>query len=164
MRLMDYIFPATVVAVFAIFGSAIYGARLSYHGYCFSQGRYVPESEKVRIAVARLLETYPPAATNVPLGSNWWQPIPPNKPIHYLDVDEFLAINHDCCKVVPIEKYIEGGHLTLLERVTGTATQVVEIRYLVRHRDDINKPQSFPTKANLQITNCADPGKPWSPY
>lgn len=161
MRLMNYIFPATVVAVFFLFASAIYAARLSYDGYCFSQGRQIPENEKVRTAIARILETYPPAATRVYLGSNAWQPIPPSRPIHYASVDEFLAMNPECCRIAPIEKYIEGGHLDLLSRLTGEATNIVEIRYLVRYLDDSNRHQSFPAEILLRLNNCANLGPPW---
>jgi hypothetical protein len=169
MRLMNHIFPATVVVIVAVFAGAIYGAKLSYDGYCFSQKRYLSDDEKIRLSLTRLLDIYPPAVIRKPIESEgWsrkgWSISPPSDPIAYRDLEEFFLVNPDCCKVNPTEKYIEGGGLTLIERLTGTATSVIEVAYLVRYRDSNGVVQSVKTKTQLHITSCGSPGKPWSPY
>lgn len=164
MRLMNYIFPATVVAVVAIFSGAIYGARLSYNGYCFSQMRYLSDTEMKRAAISILLEKYPPSVVRRPLRDGVETMSAPSNPIRYRDVDEFLLLNPNCCQLNPTEKYIEGGGLTLLERITGTATNVLEAEYAVRFSDGSGITRSLNTKTYVHINSCGMPGDPWSPY
>ncbi|MDO8335611.1 MAG: hypothetical protein Q7T74_02390 [Candidatus Saccharibacteria bacterium] len=59
---------------------------------------------------------------------------------------------------------MEGGTLTLVEKLAGTATSVIEANYCVRYRGKNGKEDSIKTTVYLHITSCGTPGKPWSPY
>jgi hypothetical protein len=154
-----YIALGVVIAYGAYLG---YLARLTYRGYCHAEGKYLTNEEKIRVALEDLLEKYPPPVIRTPVSYGWSLDIPKN-PIHYRGVDEFLAVNPDCCKVDPTEKFMEGGTLTLVERLTGTASSVVEVNYLVRYRRKDGTADSIKTTGRLHITNCGTPGTPWEP-
>ena len=156
-----YIALGAVIAYGTYLG---YLARLTYTGYCHAEGKYLTDEEKIRVAVTDLLTKYPPPVIQTQVEINVWHQSVPNHPIHYRDVDQFLALNPDCCKVDPTEKFMEGGTLTLIEKLTGTATSVVEVNYLVRYRLDDGEEASIKTTSYLHITNCGTPGTPWSPY
>ena len=133
-------------------------------GYCHADERFLSDEEKVRAAVTNLLKSYPPAVIETPIapGLSSWDF--PERPIAYRDVNEFMSLNPDCCKLKPTEAYTEGTKVSLFEKLTGTATSVVEASYLVHYRDRENVQHSIKTLEYLHITNCGAPGKPWSPY
>ena len=152
--------------VVAYGGYLCYLAWLTNNGYCHAEGKYLTDEEKVRVAVADVLRNYPPS---VILRKHHPDAIvkgflPPESPIYYRDVNEFLYMNPDCCKVRPTETYTEGSTVTLLEKLTGTATSVIETNYLVRYRGEDGLERSIKTTPSLHITNCGTPGKPWSPF
>lgn len=143
-----------------------YLARLTDNGYCHAAGKYLTDEEKIRIALGDLLKKYPPSVIlrkhhpdATVLGF-----LPPENPIYYRDVDEFVSLNPNCCKVRPTETYTEGATVTLAEKLTGTATSVIETNYLVRYRGEDNLEHRIKTTVSLHVTNCGTPGQPWSPY
>lgn len=153
--------------VFLIFGVAIaylvHLARLVDSGYCFAAEKYLTEEEKIRVALVDLLKKYPPPVIRTPVEPRVSSLSAPKNPIHYRDVDEFLSLNPDCCKVESAELSMEGGKLTLLEKLTGTATDIVVVNYLVRYRDDDNTERAIKTLESLRITSCGSRGTPWQP-
>lgn len=160
-----FILRLLILVLISGFAYGVYLALLSYAGYCHAVGKYLTDDEKIRVALVDLLKKYPPSVIlrkhhpdATVLGY-----LPPENPIYYRDVDEFLALNPDCCKVNPTEKFMEGGTLTLVEKLTGTATSVIEANYLVRYRREDGKEGSIKTTGYLHITSCGTRGKPWSP-
>ena len=141
-----------------------YLANFLDKGYCFAQSKYLTDDEKIRLALVNLLRKYPPAVIKTPVTQIGWGLSVPKNPIYYRDVDEFLVFNPDCCKVNPAGKYTEGAGVTLIEQLTGTATGIVEVNYLVHYLDETNTAQSVKYVDYLHITNCGKPGQTWSPY
>lgn len=95
---------------------------LTYSGFCMSQVRYVPDEEKIRSAVGRLLvqRTRP---------NSFYEPgHPPQTAIGvFSGVDDLLAANPNCCNVG-----IYGGDMpapTYYTRLLGVYSDVVRIRY-----------------------------------
>lgn len=161
-RLIPWLWVLTLTSGFAYFG---YLGWLTNNGYCHAQGKYLTDEEKIRVALKDELKKYPPSVIRTPndptKGGNLTVP---SNPIYYRDVDEFLSLNPDCCKVSPTEAFTEGSTVTLLEKLTGTATSVIETNYLVRYRGEDGLEHSIKTTPSLHITNCGTPGKPWSPF
>jgi hypothetical protein len=164
-----------------------YLARLTYIGYCHTEDKHLTDEEKIAMALSDLLQKYPPLTT-LALGDllkkyppsidrklikveEWsaapreaWHMFKPEKPIYYRDVKYFLMMNPDCCKIYSTSTVMEGGELSLVEVLMGTATEIVEVNYLVRYWDEENVEKSIKTVDYLHITSCGTPGKPWSPY
>jgi hypothetical protein len=139
-------------------------ARLTNTGYCHASEKYLTDEEKIRVALADLLKKYPPPVIQKQIEPNVWHQSFPNNPIYYRNTDEFLSLNQNCCKVFPTEKFMEGGALTLVEKLTGTATSIVEVNYLVRYRREDGNAHAIKATSRLHITNCGTSGTPWSPY
>lgn len=140
-----------------------YQARLTYLGYCHAADKFLSNDEKINAAIEELLKKYPAAVVRTSMEPNVSSLSVPIKPVHYSNPNQFLSMNPNCCKVKPTSTYMEGGRLSLVQILTGTATNVVEINYLVRFKDEQDKPQAIKTTAYLHTNNCGAPGRPWSP-
>lgn len=166
MRRLKLGLTCIALGMFAAYGGYLcYLAWLTNNGYCHAEGKYLTDDEKIRVALIDVLREYPPSVIRTPIdptkGGNLTVP---KDPINYRDVNEFLYLNPDCCKVRPTETYTEGSTVTLLEKLTGTASSVIETNYLVRYRGEDGLERSIKTTPSLHITNCGTPGKPWSPF
>lgn len=145
-------------------GYGVYIARLSYSGYCFAEGRYLSDAEKVRVAVADVLKKYPPS---VELRKHHPDAkivgyLPPEKPIFYRDVDEFLALNPGCCAITLRRKELEDSGARFEDKLTGTVSSFVGMDYWVLYWDDDNKEQAIKTEGYLPLSNCGKPVRWWT--
>lgn len=158
--------------IFLILGLAIaygfYLIRLTNAGYCFAAEKYLTDEEKIRVALVDLLKKYPPSIVKKLLRPDVSSMSAPKNPIYYHDVDEFLSLNPDCCKVrfhTFAEPEMHPKEMPpFIDILMGTATRVIEVTYLVRFRDEHDAEQSVKTTDYLHITNCGTPAKPWSLY
>jgi hypothetical protein len=164
MRRLNRLLVLIVIGSLITYGMYLgHLAQLSYKGYCHAAGKYLTDDEKIKIALFDLLKKYPPPVIQTPASYGWARDTPKN-PIYYHDVNSFLSLNPDCCKIKPAEAYTEGASITLIDNIFGAATNVIEVNYLVRFKDNDNMEQSIKTLDYLHITNCGTPGQPWSPY
>ena len=157
----------------AVLGCGVYLGYLGWlttRGYCHAEGKYLTDAEKIRVALVDLLTKYPPAVIRKSVEPNVSIMSTPNNPIFYRDVNDFLSLNPDCCKVRSVT-YPEpdvspeciGSH-DLVDTLMGVATCAIEITYLVRFKDEHEAVQSIKTTGWLHISNCGTPAKPWTPY
>jgi hypothetical protein len=159
-RLIPWLLILALMSGLAYLG---YLARLTYTGYCHAADKYLTDEEKIRVALGDLLKKYPPSVVRKPLRENVWSISAPENPIYYRDVDEFLSLNPDCCKFTPPAVFRESdGRFTLVERLTGVATNLIEVKYWVRYLDKGNTMRAIKTTGYLYITSCGTPGDP--PY
>lgn len=130
---------------------------MNYAGYCLPAGRILTDDEKIRAAIGYLLKKYPPAAIRTPLSEKVWANSPPEHPIFYKDVDDFLAINPDCCQLTAQRDSTEG-HPGLTQRVTGTTIGYIKIEYQVRYQEN-GIVKSVLYDEYPPISNCGKPVK-----
>lgn len=156
-------------ALIALVGCIAYAGhlvRLTYAGYCHAAEKYLTDDEKIRVALVDLLKKHPPVVMRSSVEANVFNMSPPDNPILYRNVDDFLSRNPDCCSVryhtFPAPEMQPDVMPPLSDILTGTATRVVIVTYLVRFKDERNVEQSVKTTTYLHINNCGAPAKPWS--
>ena len=163
------------IAFAAVLGYGVYLGYLGWlttKGYCHAEEKYLTDDEKIRVALVDLLSKYPPA---VVLGKHHPDAkllgyLSPQNPVPYRDVDDFLSLNPDCCKVRSVTYPEPGvppeciGSHDLVDTLMGVATCTVEASYLVRFKDEHKTVQSIKTTGWLHISNCGTPAKPWTPH
>lgn len=158
----------------AVLGCGVYLGYLGWlttRGYCHAEGKYLTDEEKIRVALVDLLRKYPPAVVDktVTAGQGRGRSAPVN-PVRYRNVDEFLFLNPDCCKVrsvtypeLDVSPECIGSH-DLVDTLMGVATCAIEVTYLVRFKDEHEAVQSIKTTGWLHISNCGNPAKLWTPH
>lgn len=158
-------------------------AVLNYTGYCFEQSRYLTDEERIRDAVGSIVGTYPRityAYDTLPKvgyevvqdnsrrcgqgdasrwdGSNGGTAIDPEQLIMYRDIDEFLAVNPDCCRFARYGLYGELGRIDeLWPKITGYSAGFVSVKYRVRYRDAAGAVQSKLSAVSWSYTTCGAP-------
>jgi len=137
---------------------------LNYAGFCFSEMRFLSDQEKIKIAVQYIFERYPKVGDEAwysPLGSNskimkiksW-----PENPVPYKNLNEFFAINPNCCKVTQDYRSIggEGDNTSAWGCISGKKSAIVGVRYLLRYRDENGDIQSKLKEIFPGISNCGE--------
>lgn len=152
-----------IVLMAMILISGIYIGRMNYTGYCFAEGKYLTDKEKVRVAVADVMKLYPPPVIRTSVGPSTWNVDVPEKPIYYRDVDEFLALNPSCCAISYVRKELESTGPRFSDKATGAMSSFVDMNYIVRYFDVDNVVQSTAVKGFLPISNCGKPVRWWDP-
>lgn len=126
-----------VSALAILIGIALTGIgavlTLNYTGFCVSEFRYVPDAEKIRRVVSGLIRggvTRGFADKDgqlVEIGSVTTLP--------YANVEEFFAVNEDCCQMGPV---VGEGYYppTFARRLAGVLSDIVSVRYLKRTQDE----------------------------
>ena len=132
--------------------------QLTQNGYCHSADKYLSDEEKIKLALVDLLKKYPPAILKNQTGVDTSSFSPPIKPIFYSNLEQFLNLNPNCCTFVSPQKFREGpGQIDLIERLTNAATNLIEVKYLVRYLDGDKVPKENKTTTYLYITDCGTP-------
>jgi len=152
-------YTALAVAGLAIAYIAL-RSGLNYSGFCLEQRRFLTDGEKIEIVVRRILNSYPPAlktyVTN-PDGRraiNWSRP---EKPIPYSSIEEFFAVNPDCCEVTLREHPKQGGTISLIDRLLGITSANVRVRYQVRYLDENKQPNTEYVEPYWAVSSCGHP-------
>lgn len=147
---------SALFVVLLIFASSLwFKAGMNYAGYCFAEGRVLSDEEKIRAVIKHVLQKYPPAVISTPVGHGWTVSAP-LQPIHYKDVDEFLATNPGCCELTQTRSPEEGVGFTFMERLKGTASSFARIDYQVRYWDN-GALKSALSKNHFAASNCGEP-------
>lgn len=156
-----------LIVLVALAGYLGYLARLTYSGYCHAQGKYLTDNEKIRVAVADVLTNYPPSVIlrkHHPDAAIEGY-LPPENPIFYRDVDDFLRLNPDCCNISHISLY-KGGESTVprfFERATGGVSSFFKVSYTVRYLDSSRTEKSNDATEYYALSNCGVPVRWWNP-
>ena len=155
-----------------------YRAYMNYQGYCWKEGRYLTEQEKIYRSILGILREYPPAVIPVETyetnngdvarktisieeikKKKWWGQTPPERPLAYNNVDDFLRNNPNCCQIrgdQNFHKTSEFGVPSLFDLVTDTESSYVRVRYWVRYIDD-GKEKRLQTNYYAGLSNCGKP-------
>ena len=89
--------------------------------------------------------------------------IPPKEPVAYRDIDEFFAVNPNCCqitqryKIVSQSAEINGSidKISFWDQLNGTTTIVV-VQYLLRYRDALGVVQSRLKETYSVMDDCGE--------
>lgn len=147
-------------------------AVLNYSGYCGEKSRYLTSEERIRSGAQGVLEHYPfirfvheqlPKAGDPVLKdkSDWPSDGEENgtvlraeQLIEYRDLDEFFAMNPNCCSFTRNGLYDEIGSPSLWDKVSGFSAGHVNVKFLVRFYDDQGNVQSRLSASSFNYTNC----------
>jgi len=157
-------------------------AVLSYNGFCFAQGRYLTDEERIRSAVEAILASYPRITYAYDVlpkpgyevvrdktrccaqgdasrfdGSKGGTAIDASQLIPYRDIEEFFAVNPDCCRFAREGLYGELGSVDFWTRVGGYSAGFVSAKYRVRYRDADGKVRSKFSAVSWSFTACGEP-------
>ncbi len=169
-RLLVRYYPIGLLFLFAAY--RLYIGSYNYSGYCFDEGKYLTDQEKIVAVVNEILKQYPPpvishvvknddvmknkSATNKRTNRRVTENTPPGLPIYYRNLDEFFQINSACCKVTAV-RGIDDEPPTFWERVTGKVSAFVSVNYLVRYQDETGHERSTSLSPYPAVSNCGRP-------
>lgn len=142
-----------VVGVFVLYLFTV--MVLNYTGYCFKQGRYLSDEEKIDTAINYILGTYPPAIDYYEKQGNKVVKVGrtrPRTPLYYESKDEFIALNTNCCELTMIAR--ENYGIRLSSRLFGTVSTFVHVSYLVRYFDKDGSLRKRKIESYVPISNC----------
>lgn len=139
----------------------LYRATRNYSGYCSSTGLRLSDEEKIELAIKQVIRKTSPggelfievSGRAVSTGHRYnYDALP------YKNVDEFMSVNKNCCRVV--EDWPEiGASPGLYARITGEFSGFVRIDFL---RQKVKGDGSVMREKNrnyVALTNC---GRVWS--
>lgn len=155
---------------------------INYSGYCFDEGRYLTDKERIRHAVEVILENYPRvtyAYDKLPKagyevideksrccdqgdrsrfdGSEGGSAINAEQLIFYKDLDEFFALNPDCCRFERNGLFGERISADLWPKITGYSAGFVSVKFRVRYRDADGNERSKFSAVSWSYTACGAP-------
>nr|WP_315486112.1 hypothetical protein [uncultured Undibacterium sp.] len=161
------IFRSFILFVAVISIAVIYIGHKNYNGYCFAEGKYLTDAEKVRVAVADELSHYPPENISI-YSEEWkrrqWANQLPGEPIRYRDVDDFLTQNPDCCDITLTRKEIEWSDIPFADRATGAVSSFMGLKYWIRSRDSDGKIHEIKNLNYTALSNCGKPIRWWTGF
>lgn len=140
---------------------------LNYFGLCYSQKRFLSDEEKRNLVIDYIIRTekanfeYFQSIKAMNESDGYRRYIEKNlddEPIPYRDIEEFLALNPNCCQVTTNYKSIggEGDTVSCWNRLIGFKSSVVGIRYLKRYRDNKGIIQTKRLEIFPGISNCGE--------
>lgn len=152
-------------------------AALNYSGYCFDQSRYLTDDERIRSGIDAVLGNYamirfvpgemPKRGSLAPThrnfrGANWkGVEIAKEQLVPYRDLDEFTALNPDCCSFGRRGLYTDVSDTPFLMKLTGSSAGFFNARYQIRYRDAAGQIQSRSTGTTYHYTNCGRSNLPY---
>jgi hypothetical protein len=126
--------------------------------------RFLSDDEKIRIVVADILANYPKETNGkwkIPPGKGdssyiWEEKFSPARPVPYGDIDEFFAINPNCCYVTKYYDsiYSDGGESADSFCMFGGKSDVVVAHYLFRYHDEKGLLKTELLERYLGINSC----------
>lgn len=154
---------AAVLAVPLVYGG--YRAYFNYSGYCFEQGRYLSDAEKIDLAARNVMGfyrariDYEKAREKRDISQGRPGNEQPKVYIPYQDINEFFLLNPECCKVT--KEFHDGDGFVAVEfwdRITGSVSDYVTVEYFVRYRDLQGLEHRELIKTHPIISNCGRVG------
>lgn len=143
---------------------------LNYTGYCYEQGRYLTDQEKIDIAVIDLLKNFPanPRGPQVPP----WSPryFLPRDATRAQSIEDFYAMHPNCCEVTDQARFdflqsefiaSPGQKVPLMMRLTGMVSSYVLIRYKLHYLDEDGEEKLWKNDYSYTaISNCGTTRSP----
>ena len=133
---------------------------LNYSGYCFEQKRYLTDQEKIDIVVTQMLRSFPPnlnEPVQLPDGRRAIRFFTPKNATRFQSIDEFYALNKDCCEVTDYVKWDKahpGEKIPLLQRLAGMVSSYVRIRYQLHYKNEDGEDITREIEGYSAISNC----------
>jgi hypothetical protein len=122
---------------------------LNYAGVCLAQKRFLPEAEKIQLAV-----TYTNASSVVPVRVSGHE-TRLYKSIPYTGAEDLINNNPHCCRITVGQRWgDEGAPPDFLSRAFGLYVGDVRIDYVARYRDEQGNQHSYPLKRIVILGNC----------
>jgi hypothetical protein len=131
-------------------------AGLNHSGFCWRQGRYLSNDERILLAVQEVIRLYPPTIPRVVNGGAEIEFRRVESAIPYASVNDFLTSNPNCCDIRSTG--LQGFPRGFWNSVAGRNAGYVHVRYLVRSRRDGDETRVHHEMA-VAISNC---GRAWS--
>jgi hypothetical protein len=161
-------------------------ANLNYTGFCFNQGRYLTDGERIRPIIQAVLDAYPRityAYDKLPISgyevitdesrccgqgdmsrydkSRGGTAIDTRQLAPYSDIEELLAVNPDCCSFTRIGLYDELGDIdSLWPKITGYSAGFVNVKFSVRYRDAQGNIRTKSSAFSSHQANCGAANPP----
>ena len=79
---------------------------------------------------------------------------PPKDPIPYASIQEFFALNPDCCKISLMAR--ENFRAPTESRLTGRLAAFVNVNFLVRYRAATGEEIEVPMRIDPGVSNCGE--------
>lgn len=123
-------------------------AGLNYSGFCISKGRWLSDEERVHIVA-----NYQNNRTIMPIyikgiGYKNFKQIP------YQSVDELLAKNPYCCKVVGSG---DVPRPSMWDRIFGkNSNKIINVKYKVMHLNETGQQDSYEVNYYNTLSNCGE--------
>lgn len=133
-----------VFAILLLIGTP---AGLNYSGFCMSQGRWLSDEEKIRLAIKSLIQQDTVLIETPEKGTQQF------KAVKYTEVDQFLNKNPNCCKteIRVGDDFVPRNYFTA---IAGKHADNIRIEYIANYLDQDNKIQSQKVKIVPLISNC----------
>ena len=161
-------------------------AVINYTGFCFDKSRYLTDDERIRPVIQAVIETYPRityAYEELPISgyeiitdkerccsrgdiskhdkSRGGVSIDPAMLIPYRDLNEFLAVNPDCCSFSRMGLYGELGNIdSLWPKIKGCSSGFVNVKFRVRYLDAQGNIQTKFSAFSSHQANCGAENPP----
>lgn len=138
----------------------LYKGFMNHRGYCFKQGRFLSEKEKIDAVVRYLIAHYPPVLVRreTKIVDGIKKPVTvfekPNNAIPYKDIEEFYRVNKQCCKFKQTGK--KGYPRGFWARVSGATSGFVHVHYRVRYKAKDGSIESKEHTLTPAVSNCGD--------
>jgi hypothetical protein len=129
-------------------------------GYCKKEMRYLTDEEKIDSAIKYVMKSYHPVVeipkkhedNDVRMDEHKIHYELAKNPIYYNSIEEFKAINKDCCTLA--EDDGSGYRGGFYNRASGGLSTYVLVRYKVRYFDSDNEVKEKNTDLTVAVSNC----------
>ncbi|ATA25954.1 hypothetical protein BIY26_11220 [Brenneria goodwinii] len=127
---------------------------LNYFGFCFETYKRLSDEEKITIALRNTQAHY----RSTLYGGTRELSNATTPPFPYKDIAHFRQANPDCCRITNVQERL-GYQITLGDRLWGSISSFVEVKYQTFYLDANNQRASKTVTEFVAISNC---GHPWS--
>ncbi|UQZ88846.1 hypothetical protein C4J81_06385 [Deltaproteobacteria bacterium Smac51] len=149
-RYLNPIFKGLILLLLALSALYLPKAMLLYSGYCFEEECYLTTQEKFDIVVREIISEK--NESNSKEGVEIF---------NYSSLEDFYAINQDCCEFTEIIWY--DGEIFFVPfgaRISGQLNIFIRVYYLYGHESQNNNVPVY-VERYFGLSNC---GRLWTPY
>lgn len=157
-----YIGVLILILILAFFGYIGLSITPNLKGYCEKEHRYLTDEEKINSAIQYILSGYPSVVDILEKQGEDIVRVDmniPKKPIYYNSIEEFKAINKDCCRLSDLD--INGDQAGFITRARGGLSTYVRVRYKVRYLNSANELIEVMMEILVAVDNCGRARQGW---
>jgi len=136
-----------------------YDGKRNYQGICSETQVKLSDAEKINLAIEALISYYPKDERVLnnflrEVANPESEKLSGKKPIPYKDLDDFHDYNKDCCEVLPQSKDIDSPPVNIIDRLSGSLSSFVKVKYKIRYFDEFRNKQKVASEVTYRISNC----------